>query len=106
MVHSKVVTKKEAQRTNVVVALDVSGSMAGAKLASALQAIRDLDAACLKAGDTLSVLAFNTRVDTVLPVSKKVGGGRGHGGGVRRRDARRARAARGGGVRDPADRGP
>jgi hypothetical protein len=69
--HVEVVTTAKPQRANVVVALDVSGSMAGDKLAAALQCLRDLDAACLKAGDTLSVVTFNHTVTTVMPVAKK-----------------------------------
>jgi hypothetical protein len=79
-----VVTKTKPHHTNVVVALDVSGSMAGGKLAAALQCLRDLDAACLKAGDTLSVVTFNQAVTVALPVSKKAkAAGAGARGGVR-----------------------
>ena len=76
----KEVTTKKRHRTNVVVVLDVSRSMAGGKLASACQSILDLVAQCLRPSDTLTVHVFSDELRLLLPVSKLVAGAGGAGG--------------------------
>jgi Mg-chelatase subunit ChlD len=62
----KVTGSKSTRKTNVIVVLDLSGSMAGALLDQAKAAILRLWD-LLQRGDSLTIITFNTAVTTVMP---------------------------------------
>jgi len=53
---------------DVILLLDYSGSMAGAKNKASLQGMRDVYEKCIRAADRVSLVIFNEKCETVLPL--------------------------------------
>jgi Mg-chelatase subunit ChlD len=67
----EVVDRKVELPNDVTVVVDVSGSMAGGKLAAAKEGVRLLFTEVLDKRDRMSVWIFNNHAQRIIPLTKK-----------------------------------